>query len=64
MARRISAAAVRGAPGDLTNTLKRRPGFAEVFEELIPDYNKRSEELLRERSAVYWSEKINTGPST
>jgi len=56
----ISAAAVRGAPSDLTNTLKRRPSFAEVFEELIPDYNERSEELLRERSAVYWSDKINT----
>jgi dipeptidyl aminopeptidase/acylaminoacyl peptidase len=26
---------------------------------LIPDFDKRSEELLRERSAVYFADKIN-----
>ncbi len=56
----VNAVAVWSGVSDLTEEGKRRPGMiANVWRQLIPDYDKRSEEALRERSAVYWAEKIN-----
>jgi dipeptidyl aminopeptidase/acylaminoacyl peptidase len=56
----VNAAAVVGALADATAEAKTRPGLVEgVWKELIPDFNKRSEEAMRERSAVSWPEKIS-----
>lgn len=53
-------AVVLGSP--LTNLLDeadRRPGLARrVWSELIPGYAERRDEVLRERSAVFWPEKL------
>lgn len=56
----VNAAAVGGAMADLTSQKERRQGLVEnVYKQLIPDFAKRGEELMRERSAVYWPEKID-----
>jgi dipeptidyl aminopeptidase/acylaminoacyl peptidase len=54
----VNAAAVRGAVSDLTP--QRRQAMEKNFKEMIPDYEKRGMELLKDRSAVYWADKINT----
>ena len=56
----VNAAAVNAAPSDLILGLKNRPGFAQTYKEMMPDFDKRSDELVPERSAVYWADKINT----
>lgn len=56
----LNAAAVWGGLSNLTAQAKSRPEMiANVWRQLIPDFDKRSEEALRERSAVHWAEKIN-----
>jgi dipeptidyl aminopeptidase/acylaminoacyl peptidase len=56
----VNAVAVGSGVTDLIDSLKKTPQLAgPVLKELIPDYDKRGEELLRERSAVYWPEKIS-----
>jgi dipeptidyl aminopeptidase/acylaminoacyl peptidase len=54
----VNAAAVGGAVSDLTP--QKRSNMEKNFKEMIPDYETRSAELLKERSAVYWADKINT----
>lgn len=55
----VNAAAVASAGTDLVSEVKRRPSLAKnVWKETIPDFEKRSEELLRDRSAIYWTDKI------
>jgi len=54
----VNAAAVGGVAADLTGFEEKRPGMVEVFSELIPDFGARGDEALRERSAVYWPDKI------
>jgi dipeptidyl aminopeptidase/acylaminoacyl peptidase len=55
----VNAAAVRSAGTDFLGNLKDRPDFGKVYQQLIPDYDKRPDEALRERSAIAWAEKIN-----
>jgi dipeptidyl aminopeptidase/acylaminoacyl peptidase len=55
----VNAVAVGGGLTDLVSEGKRRPALANVWRALSPGFEKRSEELLRERSAVYWAEQIN-----
>lgn len=56
----VNAAAVGGASVDLTLQKDERQAMVEgVYKQLIPDFDKRGEEAMRERSAVYWPEKIN-----
>jgi len=56
----VNAAAVGGAPADLTRLGQGRPEMIEeVYKQLIPDFDRRAEEVMRERSAVYWPEKLN-----
>lgn len=56
----VNAAAVGGALADLTLVNEQRPELVDrVYKQLIPDFDKKGEEALRERSAVYWPEKIN-----
>ena len=54
----VNAAAVGGVAADLIAGKEKRPGMVEVYTELIPDFAARGDEALRERSAVYWPEKI------
>jgi dipeptidyl aminopeptidase/acylaminoacyl peptidase len=57
---KVNAAAVGGGLTDLVVVGKKRPTMiSEVYKQLIPDFDKRGEELMRERSAVYWADKIN-----
>lgn len=55
----VNAAAVISGMTDLISTDKERPMMVNVYKRLIPDFEKRGEESLRERSAVYWADKIN-----
>jgi dipeptidyl aminopeptidase/acylaminoacyl peptidase len=54
----VNAVAVGGLT-DLVSEGKRRPALARVWRALSPGFEERGEDLLRERSAVYWAEKIN-----
>ncbi len=56
----VNAAAVGAPMSELLLELKKRPAMAKNYKEMIPDYDKRGDELLKERSAVYWADKINT----
>ena len=55
----VNAVAVGGGLTDLVAEGKRRPALANVWREVISGFEKHGEELLRERSAVYWAEQIN-----
>ena len=55
----VNAAAVKSGGTDFFGNLKDRPEFGKVYQQLIPDYDKRPDEALRERSALAWAEKIN-----
>lgn len=58
---KVNAAAVGGPLTDLLAERARRPGVAAgVWSKLIPGYAERTDEVLRERSAVYWPERIRT----
>lgn len=56
----VNAAAVGGGQVDLVSEGKKRPALiADVWRELIPGFDKRAEESMRERSAVYWADRID-----
>jgi dipeptidyl aminopeptidase/acylaminoacyl peptidase len=56
---KVNAAAVGGALSDLTAELARRPSLGtNVWTRLMPDWRERRDALLRERSAVFWPERI------
>ncbi|MDQ4121898.1 MAG: prolyl oligopeptidase family serine peptidase [Acidobacteriota bacterium] len=56
----INAVAVQGALTDLQAAAKERPGVAaRVWGKLIPGFAEKSEEVMRERSAVFFADKIN-----
>jgi dipeptidyl aminopeptidase/acylaminoacyl peptidase len=57
---RVNAAAIGGPLTNLVAERKRRPILAErVWAELMPGYGpNKANEILRERSAVYWPEQI------
>ena len=58
---RVNALAVWGPLLDLVEEGKRRPAMIEnVWSELMPAFANRGDALLRERSAMYWPEKIYT----
>jgi dipeptidyl aminopeptidase/acylaminoacyl peptidase len=56
----VNAAAVISGMADLISSTKERPGMVAFYKRLIPDFEKGGDESLRERSAVYWADKINT----
>jgi len=57
----VNAAAASGSLADIIAGNKDRPDLLKrVYAELIPDFDKRPEELMRERSATYFADKINT----
>lgn len=56
----INAVAVSGALTDLPAAAKERPATAgRGWSRVIPGYAEKTEEVLRERSAVYFADKIN-----
>ena len=56
----IKTAVVGNAPTNLFSTLQKRPELEKnVFSECIPNYWKKKEEELKNRSVVYWAEKLN-----
>lgn len=55
----VNAAAIGGGPGDLVATVKHRPVFLEMWKDLIPGFETRRDEILKERSAVHWADRIN-----
>ncbi len=56
----VNAAAVMSGASDLFALAKGRPEMREhVYKELIPDFEKRADEAMRERSAIYWADRIN-----
>lgn len=56
----FKAAVAIAASADLLSSEKLRPEMAEVHKALIPGYHDHREEVLKERSAIYWPEKIDT----
>ncbi len=54
----IKAAAVIGAPSDKFAGIKDRPGFDNMFLEMIPNYATNREEELKKRSAVFWADQF------
>jgi dipeptidyl aminopeptidase/acylaminoacyl peptidase len=55
----VNAAALGGPVTNLLHEAERRPDWAVgVFKELIPGYDERTEEVLRERSAIFWPEQL------
>ena len=56
----VNAAAVLSGVSDVFALVKDRPEMREhVLKELIPDFDKRADEAMRDRSAVYWADRIN-----
>ncbi|MFA6507081.1 MAG: prolyl oligopeptidase family serine peptidase [Treponemataceae bacterium] len=55
---RVGAAVIRCGVSDLTTWCDDRKDMEEVYRELIPDFESDRENVLRERSAVYWAEKL------
>jgi dipeptidyl aminopeptidase/acylaminoacyl peptidase len=55
----VNAVAVGGGLTDLVSEGKRRPALANVWSALMPSFEQRGADLMRERSAVYWPEQIN-----
>ena len=57
---KVNAAAVMSGVSDVPALVKDRPEMREhVLKELIPDFDKRADEAMRERSAIYWADRIN-----
>ena len=54
----VNAAAVGGALADLVSERAQRSSMEQVFKELIPNFATHADEALRDRSAVYWPERI------
>jgi len=57
---KVNAAATIGGLADVVASSKERPELAEhVYKELMPGYDTHPEEVMRQRSAVNWPERIN-----
>ncbi|MBI5440920.1 MAG: prolyl oligopeptidase family serine peptidase [Deltaproteobacteria bacterium] len=56
----VNAVAVVGGLTDLVAAARSRPSVvSEIYEPFIPGFRERGEEALRERSVVFWADKIN-----
>lgn len=56
----VNAAAVMSGVTDLFGNAQDHPDYVtSIYRELIPDFDKRRDEAMRERSAVQWADKIN-----
>ncbi len=56
----VNAAAVGSGVTDLFGNAKDHPDYnTNIYQQLIPDFDKRADEMMRERSALYYADKIN-----
>lgn len=56
---KFKAAATTGGMANAFNNISNRPAMEQnVFSELVPNYNTNKDNGLKERSAVYWADKI------
>jgi dipeptidyl aminopeptidase/acylaminoacyl peptidase len=56
----VNAAAVIGAPTDLSLEADRRPEMRTLYRELMPDFEQRSGELLHERCVLEFADRLTT----
>ena len=56
---KIKAAVVGSGVTDLVKTLESRPEFDNLWSKMMPGYAQHKMELLQQRSATYFAEKIN-----
>jgi len=56
---KIKTAVVIGAFSDLKLSLDARPSLDSTYAAVIPDYQEHREEILKHRSMIYWTDKIN-----
>ncbi|HEY8176308.1 MAG TPA: prolyl oligopeptidase family serine peptidase [Gemmatimonadaceae bacterium] len=56
----VNAAVVEYAPVDLAGQQRFRPGFDELWAEMIPDFARHRQEFYRSRSAILWAERLHT----
>ena len=57
---RIGSMVVESAPTDLRLGLENRPDMAEVFGTWIPEFNERPDEVLEDRSVMYWLDELDS----
>jgi dienelactone hydrolase len=55
---RVRAAAIRCGVSDLTNWADGRPEMAEVFNDLIPEFDPANTMSLKSRSPIHWVDKL------
>jgi dipeptidyl aminopeptidase/acylaminoacyl peptidase len=55
----VNAVAVHAGDADLLYQYKRRPLLGTIYAEILPGYAENRDAAFRERSAIYWPEKIN-----
>jgi dipeptidyl aminopeptidase/acylaminoacyl peptidase len=55
----VNAVAVHAGDADLEYQYKRRPLLGTIYAEILPGFVDNREAAFRERSAIYWPEKIN-----
>ena len=57
-----TAIVIAGSTNKYT-TIRNRPGMEKYgYAEIIPDYYEKKDEILRDRSVVFWPEKLSTVP--
>jgi len=56
---RIKAAVIIGAFSDFKLSLDARPALDSTYAAVIPGYLKHREELLKQRSMIYWTDKMS-----
>jgi dipeptidyl aminopeptidase/acylaminoacyl peptidase len=57
--RRIKAVAITGGVSDLLTELPRRPGMERMLASYIPGFSTDREQVLKERSVIYWMDKLD-----
>ncbi len=55
----IKAAVIGGGLSDLFMMKERRPEMEDVYFDTIPEYRKNKEKALKERSAIFWADRIS-----
>ncbi len=57
---RIKAIVIWGGVSDLKAEISRRPEMEQVYKAHIPGYAENRDQVLRDRSALYWLDRIDT----
>jgi dipeptidyl aminopeptidase/acylaminoacyl peptidase len=59
--KRIKAIAIWGGVSDLLTEVPRRPEMERLMARLIPEYAANREQALKDRSVLYWMERLDPG---